>query len=166
MTETTETVAAAPAAAEPTKPVPVEEAAAEKPAENGHGDAAEGEAQTNGTNGTTDEAAKEEEKKEDPPKEMRSIVLTGFGGFKGVKILKKPEPTAQAGEVLIRVRAWWVIEILLFRRSTRCCWSTNYAFPLNVSMTFDWWQTSLDTRSDTWRLDPRLLLPWERRRNI
>jgi len=36
---------------------------------------------------------------------MRSIVLTGFGGYKGVKILKKPEPTAQAGEVLIRVRA-------------------------------------------------------------
>lgn len=104
MTETTETVAAAPAAAEPTKPVPAEEAA-EKPAENGHGDAAEAEAQTNG-NGTTEEAAKEEEKKEDPPKEMRSIVLTGFGGYKGVKILKKPEPTAQAGEVLIRVRAW------------------------------------------------------------
>lgn len=103
MTETTETVAAAPAAAEPTKAAPVEEAA--KPEENGHGDAAEGEVQTNG-NGTTEEAAKEEEKKEDPPKEMRSIVLTGFGGYKGVKILKKPEPTAQAGEVLIRVRAW------------------------------------------------------------
>lgn len=107
MTETTETVAAAPATTEPTKAAPAEEAAAEKPAENGHGDAAatEGEAQTNG-NGTAEEAAKEEEKKEDPPKEMRSIVLTGFGGYKGVKILKKPEPTAAAGEVLIRVRAW------------------------------------------------------------
>lgn len=46
-----------------------------------------------------------EEPKEDPPKEMRSIVLTGFGGYKGLKILKKPEPTAQAGEVLIRVKA-------------------------------------------------------------
>jgi hypothetical protein len=103
MTETTETVAA-PATTEPTKPVPVEEAPA-KPAENGHGDEAEAEPQANG-NGTTEEAAKEEEKVEDPPKEMRSIVLTGFGGFKGVKILKKPEPTAQAGEVLIRVRAW------------------------------------------------------------
>ena len=102
MTETNETVAAAPATTEAvTKPVPVEEAAPEKPAENGHGE----EAQTNG-NGTSEEVAKEEEKKEDPPKEMRSIVLTGFGGYKGVKILKKPEPTAQAGEVLIRVRAW------------------------------------------------------------
>lgn len=106
MTETNETVAAAPATTEPTKTAPVEEAPA-KPAENGHGDAAaaDAEPQTNG-NGTAEEAAKEEEKKEDPPKEMRSIVLTGFGGFKGVKILKKPEPTAQAGEVLIRVRAW------------------------------------------------------------
>lgn len=91
-------------------------AAAEKPAEkveNGNGEAA---ATENGngtaeaeTNGTTDGETKEEEKKEDPPKEMRSIVLSGFGGYKGVKILKKPEPTAQEGEVLIRVRAWWVI---------------------------------------------------------
>lgn len=105
MTETNETAAAAPATTEPTKAAPVEEAPA-KPAENGHGDAAEAEAQTNGTNGTTEEAAKEEEKKEEPIKEMKSIVLTNFGGYKGVKILKKPEPTAAAGEVLIRVRAW------------------------------------------------------------
>lgn len=114
MTETNETVAAAPATTEPTKAAPVEEVPA-KNGENGHAEeaAAATEAQTNG-NGTADEAAKEEEKKEDPPKEMRSIVLTGFGGYKGVKILKKPEPTAAAGEVLIRVRAWWVIEILLF----------------------------------------------------
>jgi hypothetical protein len=107
MTETNETVAAAPAAVEPTKAASTIEEATAKPAENGtNGDAAEGEAHTNGTNGTTEEAAKEEEKKEDPPKEMRSIVLTGFGGYKGVKIMKKPEPTAAAGEVLIRVRAW------------------------------------------------------------
>lgn len=52
----------------------------------------------------TEEPAKEEPK--EPVKEMRAVVLTGFGGFKGVKIQKKPEPTAQAGEVLIRVRAW------------------------------------------------------------
>jgi hypothetical protein len=101
MTETTETVAA-PAATEPTKEsLPSDEA---KAAENGHDEAA-AEPQTNG-NGTSEEAAKEEEKKEDPPKEMRSIVLTGFGGYKGVKTLKKPEPTVEAGEVLIRVRAW------------------------------------------------------------
>lgn len=44
---------------------------------------------------------------EDPPvKEMRSIVLTGFGGLKTVKIQKKPEPEVVEGEVLIRVKAW------------------------------------------------------------
>jgi hypothetical protein len=57
------------------------------------------------TNGDGSEKSSDE-KKEDPPKEMRAVVLTGFGGFKGVKILKKPEPVLQAGEVLIRVKAW------------------------------------------------------------
>lgn len=42
---------------------------------------------------------------EEPPKEMRSIVLTSFGGLKSVKILKKPEPTVGADDVLIRVKA-------------------------------------------------------------
>lgn len=42
----------------------------------------------------------------EPPKEMRAVVLTGFGGLKSVKILKKPEPTLGEGEVLIRVKAW------------------------------------------------------------
>lgn len=102
MTETSETVTA-PAAAEPTKASPTEGTPESKTAENGNGDAAV-EPQTNGTE--TEEAAKEEEKIEEPVKEMRSIVLTGFGGYKGVKTLKRPEPTAAAGEVLIRVRAW------------------------------------------------------------
>lgn len=43
---------------------------------------------------------------EDPPKEMKAVVLTGFGGLKSVKILKKPEPTLGEGEVVIRVKAW------------------------------------------------------------
>jgi len=44
---------------------------------------------------------------EEPPKaEMRAVVLTGFGGLKSVKILKKPEPTMGEGEVVIRVKAW------------------------------------------------------------
>uniref|UniRef100_A0A0B6ZIY0 Enoyl reductase (ER) domain-containing protein n=1 Tax=Arion vulgaris TaxID=1028688 RepID=A0A0B6ZIY0_9EUPU len=38
-------------------------------------------------------------------KEMRSIVLTGFGGLKMMKVQRKPEPTAGDGEVLIRVKA-------------------------------------------------------------
>lgn len=95
MTEKTETTAA-PAATEPEKTPTAEKQ------ENGHGDNAE--PQTNGTT-ENDVEKKEEEKEVDPPKEMRSVVLTNFGGFKGVKILKKPEPTAQAGEVLIRVKA-------------------------------------------------------------
>lgn len=58
------------------------------------------------TNGTADDKAKAEPKEEvPPPKEMRAVVLTGFGGFKNVKILKKPEPAPQTGEVLIRVKA-------------------------------------------------------------
>ncbi|XP_065204763.1 synaptic vesicle membrane protein VAT-1 homolog-like [Planococcus citri] len=42
---------------------------------------------------------------EEPPKEMRSVVLTSFGGLKSVKILKKPEPAIGADDVLIRVKA-------------------------------------------------------------
>lgn len=42
---------------------------------------------------------------EPPKKEMRAVVLTGFGGLKSVKILKKPEPTLGEGEILIRVKA-------------------------------------------------------------
>lgn len=42
----------------------------------------------------------------DAPKEMRAVVLTGFGGLKTVKILKRPEPALNEGEVLIRVKAW------------------------------------------------------------
>uniref|UniRef100_A0A182NJ14 Uncharacterized protein n=1 Tax=Anopheles dirus TaxID=7168 RepID=A0A182NJ14_9DIPT len=113
MTETTE----APVVAQTTEtktPSPTNETAVVTPAENGHaegGDAkADGAAdeQTTSNGGATpDEKAKAaEEKKEDPPKEMRAVVLTGFGGFKNVKILKKPEPAPQAGEVLIRVKAW------------------------------------------------------------
>lgn len=56
----------------------------------------------NGIENGTGEAAQEAE----PPKEMRAVVLTGFGGLKSVKILKKPEPTVGEGEVLIRVKAW------------------------------------------------------------
>jgi NADPH:quinone reductase-like Zn-dependent oxidoreductase len=96
MTETEK--ATAPATTEPEKTPSPAEAPAQ---ENGSGDAPE---QTNGTTENKDE--KKEHKKEQPPvKEMRAIVLTGFGGYKGVKILKKPEPAPQQGEVLIRVKA-------------------------------------------------------------
>lgn len=65
------------------------------------------EKKTNGESGSPEKkAAEEKETAKEPEKEMRAVVLTGFGGFKGVKILKKPEPSIQAGEVLVRVRAW------------------------------------------------------------
>lgn len=41
-----------------------------------------------------------------PVKEMRSVVLTGFGGVKMMKVQQKPEASAGDGEVLIRVKAW------------------------------------------------------------
>ncbi|KAJ8925434.1 hypothetical protein NQ315_009267, partial [Exocentrus adspersus] len=55
-------------------------------------------------NGTGDAEPVAEAEKE-APKEMRAVVLTGFGGLKTVKILKKPEPTVNEGEVIIRVKA-------------------------------------------------------------
>lgn len=46
-----------------------------------------------------------EEKPTPEPKDMRAIVLNGFGGLKSVKALRKPEPALGEGEVLIRVKA-------------------------------------------------------------
>lgn len=102
MTETTE----APVVAEVKTPSPTTEAA---PATNGHAEEqpAAAEKPSEETNGTEKAAteAKAAEENAPPVKEMRAVTLTGFGGFKNVKILKKPEPSPQAGEVLIRVRA-------------------------------------------------------------
>lgn len=69
-------------------------------------------------NATNGETKPENNKKEDltngdeaatpTVKEQRAIVLTGFGGIKSVKVLKKPEPQPAEGEVLIRVKTGWV----------------------------------------------------------
>lgn len=77
------------------------------PAVNGdhNGDNKEKEVTENGTTGENAEPVAENEN-EPPKKEMRAVVLTGFGGLKSVKILKKPEPSVAEGEVLIRVKAW------------------------------------------------------------
>ena len=56
-----------------------------------------------GAETATPAAANEEQ--QPPVKEMRAVVLTGFGGFKSVKIQKKPQPTPAEDEVLIKVRA-------------------------------------------------------------
>lgn len=42
----------------------------------------------------------------EPPKEMKCIQISGFGGLKTVKILKKPEPNQPGdGEVVVRVHS-------------------------------------------------------------
>nr|KAG5707467.1 hypothetical protein BaRGS_011971 [Batillaria attramentaria] len=41
-----------------------------------------------------------------PPKQMKSVVLTGFGSMKVIKVQQKPEPKPAEGEVLIRTKAW------------------------------------------------------------
>ena len=68
------------------------------------------------TSGDSKPAAETETKQdaggttEDTPeptvKEMRAVVLTGFGGLKSVKVMKKPEPKPDKRHVLIRVKAW------------------------------------------------------------
>ena len=60
---------------------------------------------------TTSAAAKEETtddkaKAPETPKDMKSVVLTGFGGLKMLKVQSKPQPTAGEAEVLIAVKAW------------------------------------------------------------
>lgn len=51
------------------------------------------------------EAAEATEEQAPPAKEMKCVVLSGFGGLKSIKIQNKPEPTPGEGEVLIRVKA-------------------------------------------------------------
>lgn len=72
------------------------------PAEEQKKDAPEEKPQENGTG----DAAEPEKQEQETPKEMRAIILTGFGGLKTVKVMKKPEPTLNEGEILIRVKAW------------------------------------------------------------
>jgi hypothetical protein len=43
---------------------------------------------------------------EPPVKEMRSVVLTSYGGLKGIRVTNRPEPTVSDGEVAIRVKYW------------------------------------------------------------
>lgn len=54
---------------------------------------------------------KVEEKKEEPEKQpeqemMRSIVLTGFGGYNKLQVQKFAKPKATAGHVVVRVHTW------------------------------------------------------------
>jgi hypothetical protein len=40
------------------------------------------------------------------PKDMRAVVINGFGGFKNIKALKRSEPMLSENEVLIKVKVW------------------------------------------------------------
>lgn len=107
MTETKETPAAQ-ATPETTEAAPAAATESEAAEDSSPTAAEAGGDQTNGADTAAAETNgdEKEEDKPEPPKEMRAIVLTGFGGLKGVKVLKKPEPSVQAGEVLIRVKSW------------------------------------------------------------
>lgn len=39
-------------------------------------------------------------------KEMRAVILSGFGGLNKLRVSKKAMPEPQNGEVKIRVKAW------------------------------------------------------------
>lgn len=39
-------------------------------------------------------------------REMRAVVLAGFGGLSKVRVTRKAMPELQGGEVKIRVKAW------------------------------------------------------------
>ncbi|XP_034945383.1 synaptic vesicle membrane protein VAT-1 homolog-like [Chelonus insularis] len=60
-------------------------------------------------NGENDDSEKANENNDEKqiaePKDMRAIVLNGFGGLKSIKVLKKPEPNVADDEVLIKVKA-------------------------------------------------------------
>lgn len=51
---------------------------------------------------------KETENVESPgdAKEMRAVILAGFGGLNKLRVTKKAMPEPQDGEVKIRVKAW------------------------------------------------------------
>ncbi|XP_076449675.1 synaptic vesicle membrane protein VAT-1 homolog-like isoform X2 [Babylonia areolata] len=76
-------------------PAPAEAADSAAAAANANAEGGGGEGGKGGEEGAT--AAP-------PPKQMKSVVLTGFGSMKMIKVLQKPEPQAGDGEVLIRVR--------------------------------------------------------------
>ena len=60
------------------------------------------------TSGTdeTDKVAADSTKGAEP--EMRAVVLQSFGGVNRLKVMKKTMPVPKDGEVLVRVKAWWV----------------------------------------------------------
>jgi len=41
-----------------------------------------------------------------PEKEVRTVVLSGYGGINKVKVMRRSEPKPAEGEILVRVKAW------------------------------------------------------------
>lgn len=64
-----------------------------------------GEGKTPPPESTSGETGNEESP---PPKEMKTVVLSAHGGLKGLRVQNRTEAVAAEGEVLIRVKAWYV----------------------------------------------------------
>ena len=60
---------------------------------------------TEGAEGTSGETGNEEVP---PLKEMKAVTLTAHGGLKGLRVQNRTESVISEGEVLIRVKAWYV----------------------------------------------------------
>ena len=63
-------------------------------------------AESTGKMPETTKESQPEEGATEAPKEYRSIVLTGFGGLKMLKVQKKPSVPPGEGQVTVRVKAW------------------------------------------------------------
>lgn len=86
----------------------------------------------------------------EPPKEMRAVILNGFGGLKSVKIVRRPEPALADGEVLIRVQLWWVPG-----SGCEAVWAPHHAAPTLLQLIW-----LLYTHYNTWHpSSPCLTVP-------
>ena len=62
-------------------------------------------------------------------KEMRAVVLAGFGGLNKLRVSRKPMPEPQEGEVKIRVKAWWISRYLSFNKHEMGCDTSLFQDP-------------------------------------
>ncbi len=80
-------------------------------------------------------------------KEMKSVVLMGFGGLKMLKVSQKPEAVAADGEVLIRVKAWWARLLFALIMKNRVCTrqhiETDFSSGVTISSIFQSWSFSM-----------------------
>lgn len=58
-----------------------------------------------------EEKAEEKKEAEKQPEQqtMRSVFLTGYGGYNKLQVQKHAKPKPASGQVVVRVHAWWVL---------------------------------------------------------